>query len=273
MNDRLPEEQDLEFEELITVLRQADLNPSLIDPTEYGQIISKARARLFHTDAGVFRYEDMPTDKQRGLVSLPSKPNANRDRPHPRRRLLRLARVLAAVLVVVAVLGAGSTYVGYSVITSRSGSPTPTVILETVPDLSGMTWQDASNAATHAGFKLTSQDGSTDGVVVQQNPKAGEKASSGSTLEVLMGVQKATVPTIPQNSSLATIELILSQSGFAYTVQADGTNPNLQPNTVSRISPTSGSSVAVGTKITIYVVNSTYGTPSSHIEPNTASSW
>jgi len=136
-----------------------------------------------------------------------------------------------------------------------------------------MTWQGALSATQSAGFQLKSRDGSTDGIVLSQSPSAGDKATSGSFIEVQMGVQKSTVPTIPQNSSLATIELILYQSGFAYTVQADGTNPNLQPNTVSRISPTSGSSVAVGTKITIYVVNYTNGTPSSHIEPITASSW
>ena len=50
MNDILPEEQDPEFEELITLLREADLNPPFIDSTEHAQIISHARARLFPTD-------------------------------------------------------------------------------------------------------------------------------------------------------------------------------------------------------------------------------
>ena len=53
MNDMLPEEQDPQFEELITLLRQADLNPPLIDPTEHAQILSQARARLFPTDSEV----------------------------------------------------------------------------------------------------------------------------------------------------------------------------------------------------------------------------
>ena len=46
MNDMLPEEQDPQFEELITLLRQADLYPPLIDPTEHAQIISQARAQV-----------------------------------------------------------------------------------------------------------------------------------------------------------------------------------------------------------------------------------
>ena len=69
------------------------------------------------------------------------------------------------------------------------------------------------------------------------------------------------MPSLPKNSSLATVEQILISNGFTYTVIPDGTDPNLPPNTVSRISPPSGSSVVLGSKISIYVVNYANGAP------------
>ena len=175
------------------------------------------------------------------------------------------------ILIVLAtlILLAFSIYVAYRVVnSSKSAVPTPIVTFVQVPDLTGMTWQDALNTATNAGFKLTSQDGSKDGVVVSQAPIAGEKTTNGSTIEVVMKVQKSTVPAIPQNGSLATVELLLTNSGFTFTVQPDGTNPALQPNTVSRINPAPGTYVPANTKITIYVVNYTNGTPVAKPSPS-----
>jgi hypothetical protein len=96
MNDMLPEEQDPQFEELIALLRQADLNPPFIDPTQYAQIISQARARLFPTD-----YETSQTEMQE-LGPLSSKPKAQRAKHG---RLVHLLNVIAAVLVVALLIG------------------------------------------------------------------------------------------------------------------------------------------------------------------------
>ena len=179
------------------------------------------------------------------------------------KRSTRIAMIITVlILLATLILLVFSFYVGYKVFNNnKSDIATPTVTLVTVPSLKGLTWQDASSKAQSAGFKLKSKNGSTVGVVISQSLNPGDTATSGSTIEVLMGVQKSTVPAIPQNSSLSTVELILYQSGFAYTVQADGTNPNLPQNTVSHINPASGSSVPANTKITIYVVNYTNGAP------------
>src|SRR5690242_10924147 len=179
------------------------------------------------------------------------------------KRSTRLTTIITVLIVLATlILLLFSVYVGIKVLNeNKSGIATPTVTLVQVPELQGMTWQAASNAAKSAGFTLTSQDGTTDGVVVQQNPKAGVNYSIGSTIDVLMKVQMATVPPIPPHSSLDSVKHILTQSGFAYTVLSDGTNPDLPANTVSHISPASGSSVPASTKITIYVVNYTNGTP------------
>jgi eukaryotic-like serine/threonine-protein kinase len=175
----------------------------------------------------------------------------------------RFANIITVLILLATLILLGfSIYVAYTVFNiGKGGAQTPVLSLVNVPDLKNRTWTDAISTATSAGFQLKSHDGSTDGIVVSQNPGAGDQASSGSTIEVLMQVQKATVPSIPKNSSLATVELILTSDGFKYVVISAGTDPNLQPNTVSRISPTSGSSVVLGSKITIYVLNYTNGTP------------
>jgi hypothetical protein len=98
MNDMLPEEQDPQFEELITLLRQVDLNPPLIDPTEHAQIISQARARLFPTDSKVSQPEHI-------VVATVNKPKEREDVRHGGKRLIRLVNMLAAVLVVTALIG------------------------------------------------------------------------------------------------------------------------------------------------------------------------
>jgi outer membrane protein assembly factor BamB len=104
-DDRIPEEQDPQNEELITLLRRANLNPMLVDPTERTQILSQVRARLFPTEPEILTYDDTPTSKMRGLGSFPSRPRAGIDKPHRGRRLLHLLNMLAAVLVLAALLG------------------------------------------------------------------------------------------------------------------------------------------------------------------------
>jgi eukaryotic-like serine/threonine-protein kinase len=179
------------------------------------------------------------------------------------RRSSRFAAIITVLILLATLILLGfSIYVAYTVFNNGKGSvSTPVVTLVKVPDLKNETWTDALSSATHAGFRLKSQNGSTDGVVDSQNPRAGVEASSGSTILVQMGVQKVTVPSIPKYSSLEAVEQILINNGFTYTVIPDGTDPNLQPNTVSRLSPPSGSSVASGSKISIYVVNYENGGP------------
>jgi hypothetical protein len=99
MNDMLPEEQDPQFEELITLLRQADLNPPLIDPTEHAQIISQARARLFSTDFATSKSEHMPISE----LSTPNTLGIKSRRQD--KRLIHVVNMLAAVLVVAALIG------------------------------------------------------------------------------------------------------------------------------------------------------------------------
>ncbi|HXX77767.1 MAG TPA: protein kinase, partial [Ktedonobacteraceae bacterium] len=111
------------------------------------------------------------------------------------KRSTRIATIITVlILLATLILLVFSFYVGYKVFNgNRSGIATPTVTLVTVPSLKGLTWLDASSKAQSAGFKLKSKNGSTDGVVISQSLNPGDTATSGSTIEVLMGVQKSTV--------------------------------------------------------------------------------
>ena len=100
-DDMLPEEQDVEFEELIKLLQHSDF----IDPSEQAQIISQARARLFHTEPEGSKYKDIPTTQMRGLSSLPSKSKGQRDKQIGSGRLTHVLNVVVAVLVVAVLIG------------------------------------------------------------------------------------------------------------------------------------------------------------------------
>ena len=72
-----------------------------------------------------------------------------------------------------------------------------------VPDLHHMRWSDARAQAEKAGFRLVSVTGQTEGLVAGQNPKAHEKATKGSTLEVRM--ELLTTRATPAPSPTATL--------------------------------------------------------------------
>ena len=88
------------------------------------------------------------------------------------RRSSRFASIITVLILLATLILLGfSIYVAYTVFNNgKSSVQTQIVTLVDVPDLKGMTWADALNAATNAGFQLRSPDGSTDGVVLRQSP-------------------------------------------------------------------------------------------------------
>ena len=105
-DERQPEEQDSQYDELMTLLQKANLNPMLVDPQERAHILSQARARLFPTDPEIFKPEHLAAPLLRELGSFPSKPKTLADKPQRGKRLLHVLNMLAAVLVIAALLGA-----------------------------------------------------------------------------------------------------------------------------------------------------------------------
>jgi len=178
------------------------------------------------------------------------------------RRSSRFVSIITVLIILATLILLGfSIYVAYVVFYNVKGSvQTPVVTQVVVPDLKNMTWTDALSTATNAGFQLKSENNSMDGIVVSQNPDVGLQASRGSTIEVKMQVQKVAIPAITKNTTLGSYEALLQSLGFKFTAISDGQPPTLPPNTITRVSPPPGNSVAVGTQITIYV-NNLNGTP------------
>ena len=106
LDDLLPEERDPQYEELITLLQQANHSPLLVDPTQQAQTLSRVRARLMQTGLKASFTEAMPVAAGGGLASPPSKPEAPTGRQRPGKQFVRLLNALAAVLIVGALVGA-----------------------------------------------------------------------------------------------------------------------------------------------------------------------
>jgi eukaryotic-like serine/threonine-protein kinase len=63
-----------------------------------------------------------------------------------------------------------------------------------VPDLHTMSWSNAVATSEKEGFRLVLVNGQTKGVVVDQNPKAHDKAANGSTIDVKMEIMALCPP-------------------------------------------------------------------------------
>lgn len=156
---------------------------------------------------------------------------------------------------------------------TNNGNATSTAVVQgntnTVPDLVGKTWTDASSAATSAGFQLHSDDGSQSGVVQTQSPLANTRLAKGSTINVQMGARQVKIPDGLVGQSLTTVEQLLTNQGLKFTVADLGLDPAKAPNTVETVDPASGTSVPVGSTVTLYVVNDTHGSPVTSLTPTT----
>jgi eukaryotic-like serine/threonine-protein kinase len=182
----------------------------------------------------------------------------------------RFAGVITALIILATLLLLGfsvylADYLGFINLPflNNNSVPVATATPQTaiVPDLVGETWSQAESIATSDGFTLQSSDGSHDGVVKTQSPLPNSTLALRSTIEVQMGASNVSVPANLAGQPLGTVEQLLSTKGLTYTIQSAGVDGTKQPNTVERVSPDSGTSVPVGSSVTIYVVNYTNGSP------------
>jgi serine/threonine-protein kinase len=150
-----------------------------------------------------------------------------------------------------------------------NAAPTSPVLQFPVPDLKNLSYQEAKIRATGAGFNIDVPDNITTGVVVSQDPAPPALALKGSNIRLKFGPaaqQTVIVPDGLVGNSLTNAEQILHSAGITWTVQPDGTNAGQSANTVSKVLPTSGSSIPKGSAVILYVVNYTNGSPA--VTPN-----
>jgi serine/threonine-protein kinase len=152
-----------------------------------------------------------------------------------------------------------------------NAAPTNPVVQFAVPDLKNLSYQEAKIRATGAGFNIDVPDNITTGVVVSQDPAPPAMAPKGSNIRLKFGPaaqQTVIVPDGLVGNSLTNAELILRNAGITWTIQPDGNNPSQAANTVSRVLPTSGSSIPQGSAVILYVVNYTNGSPAVTPSPS-----
>ncbi len=132
----------------------------------------------------------------------------------------------------------------------------------TVPNLSGMTCPQASNALTAAHFKSVCAPGAYNNNVQAgvldiwtigstQNPT---KAPYGATITLVpsLGHEPATVPQIPQTYTFAQAQAALQAVGLTAT-QNNQSNPTVPSGDVISTSPASGAQAPYGSAVTVVV--------------------
>jgi hypothetical protein len=133
-DQKQPEENDPEYEELMTLLHHANLDAMFVDPQDQAHAVSQVRARLFPPD-----HEVAQTDahEMQELGSLPSEPKARRAKH--RRRLIHLLNAIAATLVVTLLIGSAMFLFGPPLQSAQAPLTTKTVLIriDTGPILPG----------------------------------------------------------------------------------------------------------------------------------------
>ncbi len=127
-----------------------------------------------------------------------------------------------------------------------------------VPDLSGMSREDAEAALAAAGLKVgvpiseTSMD-VPEGHVIRTKPAKGTEVLSGATVRLVVsaGKPQAAVPDV-LGMARADAEAALAAAGFA-TVVSEKADATVAAGTVLRTAPPAGTSVAVGATVTLVV--------------------
>jgi serine/threonine-protein kinase len=147
---------------------------------------------------------------------------------------------------------------------SPQPTPTPTTVTATaiptvtVPDLKGMTLQQAQDALTKVNLKLHKRNGPDDGIIADQSTPAKNTTQAGSTIVV---DTKAAVK-VPDGLVGNTIDddvQMLKQAGIPYEIVNDGYDNTQGYNVVTKIDPAAGTTLKDGQKVTLHAVN--VGTP------------
>ncbi|GHO92583.1 hypothetical protein KSF_026310 [Reticulibacter mediterranei] len=139
-------------------------------------------------------------------------------------------------------------------------TPTPTTVTATtvppvtVPDLKGMTLQQAHDALTKVNLKLHKRNGPDDGVIVDQSTQANNTTQAGSTIVV---DTKAAVK-VPDGLVGNTVDddtQMLKQANIPYEIVDDGFDNTQGYNVVTKTDPPAGTVLKDGQKVTLHVVN------------------
>ena len=104
-DDILPEEQEPQHEELITLLQRVYSRPVMVPPAEQAQIIARVRERLVQADQWSSLNGDISLPQIGVLDSSPHQAVSPAGKPRRDRRRFRLLALLAAAVIIAVLLG------------------------------------------------------------------------------------------------------------------------------------------------------------------------
>lgn len=127
-----------------------------------------------------------------------------------------------------------------------------------VPDVTGKSLSEATETLERAGFKIGKQESTYDssvesGKVISTNPKAGEKATKGSKVDIMIsqGHEKITVPDVT-GKTLSEATSTLTSAGFSVNSSEEASN-NVASGLVISTDPRAGSEVQKGSIVNVKV--------------------
>ena len=194
-------------------------------------------------------------------------PMAETDEEEPDEEEERKSRVGLAILVtavILLVLGGGA-FALYQLLT-----PNQTVETRVVPDVTTYTEAQATEQLEghqlKAVVKKVNGENETKATIIDQDPKSGTEVEVNSEVTVTLNVgpKTAKIPGGLVGKDVDDVEKALRDAGFENvdTNAAKNEDPNTEPNEVLSVSPKSGSTAALDSKVTV-----TYATGKSKV-PN-----
>ena len=164
---------------------------------------------------------------------------------------------------------------GFRVIIFESSGPATHLV--NVPPVTGEKRAAAISKLRQAGFEVqvTTQTsaGSAPNTVVSESPPAGTPAKKGSTVTIGVTARSPIVPASVIGMTEAAARALLQGPQYGYFVTTQPAPPGTggQPGTVSSTSPPTGSPLAQGSQITIFVVQSASSSPPTSSPPPSGS--
>lgn len=186
----------------------------------------------------------------------PVSPDRSTENKQPRRRWWVWVLLLILLILVGSLIGlAASGLIGGK----PSPTPTPTATAATVPDVSGMTEDDAKSAIEGVGLTYNrGQDVPSDtvkeGLAVSSDPGAGTSAVLGTEITVSFssGAATAEVPNVAGMSQSEARKKI-EEAGLAWGDVTTEDSPSTQEGNVVRTNPAAGTSMSRGETVSIVV--------------------
>ena len=166
----------------------------------------------------------------------------------------KIAGIVIAVVAVIAIIAGIAVAMG-------GGKNTVAV-----PDVTGQTQEAATKTLEDAGFTVgsittQSSDKVDEGKVISTDPRAGVKAAAGSKVNLVIsgGEEQVEVPDLT-NMTASEAKAALQKAGLSYEAGTAQYSDKVAENHVASQSPSAGSKVAKGSKVTYYLSAGKEGT-------------